>query len=87
MDNLIASGVELMLLGMGTVFVFLSLLVFATTVMSRVIMRLQPSTPNQSNSAVSPAVLPDSSEPTQVPDEELVAVISTAIQKYRSRHK
>jgi len=40
--DLLTQGVELMLVGMGTVFVFLTLLVGATTLMSRVVMRLQP---------------------------------------------
>lgn len=36
------SSIELMLLGMGTVFVFLVLLVIATTAMSAVINKLSP---------------------------------------------
>lgn len=40
--DLLTQGVELMLVGMGTVFVFLTLLVGATTLMSRVVLRLQP---------------------------------------------
>ena len=41
-NELLAQGVELMLVGMGTVFVFLTLLVFATTLMSRLVMHFQP---------------------------------------------
>ncbi len=40
--GLLAQGVELMLVGMGTVFVFLTLLVGATTLMSSIVMRRQP---------------------------------------------
>lgn len=40
--SLISQGVELMLVGMGTVFVFLSLLVLAMTLMSRLVSRLHP---------------------------------------------
>lgn len=36
-DELINQGLELMLLGMGTVFVFLTLLVFTTSFMSKAI--------------------------------------------------
>ncbi len=43
--DLLTQGVELMLVGMGTVFVFLTLLVGATMLMSHVIMRLQPDPP------------------------------------------
>lgn len=40
--NLLIQGVELMLVGMATVFVFLTLLVLATTLMSGLVQRLQP---------------------------------------------
>ncbi len=49
--DLLTQGVELMLVGMGTVFVFLTLLVGATTLMSRVIIRLQPEPPGAEESA------------------------------------
>lgn len=38
--NLLGDGVDLMLIGMGTVFVFLTLLVFAMSLMSRVAVRV-----------------------------------------------
>lgn len=41
--NLINQGLMLMVVGMGTVFVFLTVLVAATTAMSRLIVRLLPS--------------------------------------------
>ncbi|MDB2449060.1 OadG family protein [bacterium] len=44
MSNLMMNGFELMLLGMGTVFVFLTLLVIGTLAMSRLVM-LAPGTP------------------------------------------
>ena len=40
-NSLINEGLELMLVGMGTVFVFLTLLVMVTTLMSRMVMRRQ----------------------------------------------
>ena len=40
-SDLLYQGLELMLVGMGTVVVFLTALVGATALMSRVIMRLQ----------------------------------------------
>ena len=39
---MIEDALELMLAGMGTVFVFLTLLVFATTAMSRLAIKLTP---------------------------------------------
>lgn len=41
-SSLIDRGLDLMLFGMGTVFVFLTVLVFATSVMSKVITRWFP---------------------------------------------
>jgi len=41
-STLLDKGIELMLVGMGTVFVFLTLLVIMMTVMAQVIMRLTP---------------------------------------------
>lgn len=43
-DTLIDQGINLMLFGMGTVFIFLTILVFATTLMSKVVNRLVPET-------------------------------------------
>jgi len=41
-NELINQGLTLMLAGMGTVFVFLTTLVIVTTLMSKILMRLQP---------------------------------------------
>ncbi len=41
--DLIDQGLMLMLVGMGTVFVFLTVLVAVTWLMSRLVVRLQPS--------------------------------------------
>ena len=44
MDNdLISQGLQLMLAGMGTVFVFLTVLVVVTSLMSRIVMRIDTS--------------------------------------------
>lgn len=42
--DLLGQGLGLMLAGMGVVFVFLSVLVGATALMSRIVMRFQPAT-------------------------------------------
>ncbi len=42
MSELLASGVQLMLVGMGTVFSFLTLLVFAMLAMSKLVQRFAP---------------------------------------------
>ena len=42
MSDLVFAGLELMLIGMGTVFTFLTLLVFFSTIMSRVVRQIAP---------------------------------------------
>ncbi len=71
-DNLLAQGIELMLVGMGTVFVFLTALVVATSLMSAMVMRRQP--------PEIPAAPTDAG-----PTEEEVAAIAAAIDQYRRR--
>jgi len=71
-DNLISSGLELMLFGMGTVVVFLSLLVVVTSTMSALVARYAPEE------------TPPPPE-TGVTDPTLVAVITAAIHQHRSR--
>ena len=66
-----SEGVSLMLLGMGTVFVFLSVLVFAVTLMSKLIM------------AWSKTVTV--SEQISVPKNHVAAVIA-AIDSYEKDH-
>lgn len=40
MSELIMEGVDLLIMGMGTVFLFLAILVIGTSIMSQIIMRL-----------------------------------------------
>ncbi|MDJ0910643.1 MAG: OadG family protein [Woeseiaceae bacterium] len=70
--SLLNQGLTLMLAGMGTVFVFLSLLVGAMTIMSTVARRFEPATvpPGAGGSG---------------PSEEEVAAISAAISMHRKR--
>ncbi len=64
-----SEGLSLMLLGMGTVFIFLSVLVFAVTLMSKLIMA----------SSKSVTVL----EQTGVPKDHVAAIVA-AIDLYES---
>ena len=74
MSPLLAKGLELMLMGMGTVFVFLILLVFATTAMSRVVAMF--------------AGAPVESKPAGAgPSEEEVAAITMAVAAHRARNR
>jgi oxaloacetate decarboxylase gamma subunit len=80
-DNLIDQGINLMLFGMGTVFVFLTLLVFATTLMSKVVNRLVPEEVKDADNA--PATSNDTS-PTNINPRTLEA-IKLAIKAHRSK--
>lgn len=75
-ESIISQGLELMLFGMGTVVVFLTLLVIATSVMSALLTRYAPA-PEVDD--IDAAVAPASADAT------LLAVISAAIHKHRSR--
>lgn len=79
-DEIIAQGVELMLYGMGTVVIFLALLVVATAAMSRLLARYLPEVEplpapqRQGTGAASPE-----------PDSHLVAAIAAALHRHRTR--
>lgn len=74
--NLFQQGLELMLFGMGTVFIFLALLVLATGLMSRLVARWVPP------EAPAPAAQPTADSVAK--DKRLQAVIAAAIHRHRS---
>lgn len=76
-SDIVAQGLELMLYGMGSVVVFLALLVVCTTIMSTTVNRLFPE----------PLPVRRASRKTAPveQDEELVAVISAAVHQHRTR--
>jgi len=83
--SLMDQGVELMLFGMGTVLAFLSVLVLSIALMSWVLARFFPvveapniSTPSKKSSP--PGVLGSATD-----NATLVAVISAAIHRHRSK--
>ncbi len=80
MDNLMSEGLNLMVFGMGFVFVFLTLLVFATGAMSKLVARFAPEPEPKPKPAKTAAV----TAPTAGGDE-LVAVMTAAVHQYRSR--
>lgn len=74
--DLLSQGLVLLALGMGTVFIFLTLLVLVTGLMSSLVMKYFPLPPPPAR---------QSAEGRE--DSDLVAVISAAIQAHRSRGK
>ncbi|MDR9467047.1 OadG family transporter subunit [Marinospirillum sp.] len=80
--DLMAEGLNLMLLGMGFVFVFLTVLVIATTVMSKTINRFFPSPEIPTQGGIKGR---KASEPSAGQSSQIVAAISAAIQLHRQR--
>jgi len=70
-EVLLEQGINLMILGMGTVFVFLTALVLATMLMSTVLVRLY----GEDEPAVQHAEV----------SEEVVAAVSATLRHHRSR--
>jgi oxaloacetate decarboxylase gamma subunit len=74
MNELLSSGIELMLVGMGIVFGFLAMLVFVIGGMSKLVQRYFPELNMQH--PVSQAI----------DHEGVVAAISAALQQYRKKY-
>jgi len=77
--DIIQQGMDLMLFGMGAVFIFLALLVAATTAMSNTVQRLIPA------SADAPMSPPQAIVSTAVNDPKLVAIIEDAVRQHRAK--
>ncbi|MGB1239316.1 MAG: OadG family protein [Pseudomonadales bacterium] len=80
MESLISQGFSLMIYGMGFVFVFLTLLVGITKLMSKVAVKFEPEAIPQAKprSKAAPAGQPSQN------NDELVAVMTAAVHKFRS---
>ena len=76
MNDLVFEGLTLMLLGMGTVFVFLTLLVFTTQFMSVLVSRFA--------SEPLPAVS-ESATSTVSTDPHLLRVLTVAMETYKKK--
>ncbi len=73
MDELMAQGLQLMALGMGTVFVFLTLLIGVISLVSHIIQKYDMEAENAVGAA-------------QSGHDDLLEVISAAVQQYRADH-
>lgn len=78
-SNLLFDGVNLMLLGMGSVFVFLTVLVLTMSGVSRLIIAI-----SGDDLYSDPQAHPLPAEPEKEHDE-IIAVISAAISRYRNK--
>ncbi len=79
MTELIGSGVELMLVGMGIVFVFLAMLVVAINTMASLVQRFFPEPP--AAAVVVPVTTANKT------DKATIAAISAAVHQYRSKNQ
>jgi len=71
--ELLGQGLQLMVIGMGVVFLFLGLLVAMVTVISRIIQHIEAKITGPVGVATTP-------------EDDLLEVITTAVQRYRSDH-
>ncbi len=83
MSQLMSEGVDLMLFGMGFVFVFLALLVVSTGLMSALVRKYEPAPVAQPARKAKKAAA--GADPAS--DPVLLAVIQEAINQHRARRK
>lgn len=77
-----SQAADLMIAGMGFVFAFLVVLVFATLLMSKIIARFMP--PEPATPVRTPRAKPSAPESV---DPDTAEAIKKAIAQFRSRHK
>ncbi|MDJ0880232.1 MAG: OadG family transporter subunit [Gammaproteobacteria bacterium] len=83
LQPLIIASAQLMLIGMGTVFIILTMLIFLIGLVSK----LLPAEEYQPVTTRTPVSTAASTTAATEQDAELVAVISAAIKLYKKRHK
>jgi oxaloacetate decarboxylase gamma subunit len=79
MNEMMSSGVELMIIGMGIVFAFLAMLIVMVNLMTFVIQRFFPEHPMI-------ATTPASASTTHT-DAGIIAAITAAVHQYRKKNK
>lgn len=79
-SQLLLEGVDLMLMGMGSVFFFLALLILCIRLMARVVGRFAPAQHVRESSAPTPVKLAG-----QEPGPDIVAAIQLALHQHRVR--
>ena len=78
MTELMSKGIELMLAGMGIVFLFLTMLVLAINMLSSLIERFFPEAPNLVGTATTTS---------SGIDKNTIAAITAAVHQHRNKYK
>lgn len=86
-DDLLSEGLTLMALGVGFVFVFLTLLVLITSLMSWVIRRYFPQPQRESHVQAQPRADADLATSSPMEDTTLMAVIGAAVHRHRKHRR
>jgi oxaloacetate decarboxylase gamma subunit len=82
----LATGIEIMFMGMGAVFAFLGMLVWVTNLTSSLVQRYAPETsPSTGTARTGTAAAPAGQASTATPRQ--LAAIRAAVAQYRARHK
>ena len=77
MAEMMSSGVELMFAGMGIVFLFLTMLVYAVNIMSAIVQRFLPDVPLSGiSTSLSTGI-----------DKSVIAAITAAVHQHRRQQK
>ena len=82
-ESIMTQALELLVIGMGFVFVFFDCVGLCHQGMSALVVKYAPPPPPRT----APAKVPASPKNTGMDDATLKAVISAAVNKYRSEHK
>ena len=82
LQPLIAESAQLLLIGMGTVFIILVMMIFLINLMSKWLPEEVVDTPPHEQRSV-----PAASQAQAGNQNELIAVVSSAINAYRNKHK
>ena len=82
-ESLTLEALKFMILGMSVVFVFLSILIFLLNIQSKLINRFFAPVTKKTASIQTPAS--QKSQTNQVIEEEIVAVITAAVKRFREK--
>ncbi|MCK4494174.1 MAG: OadG family protein [Methylococcales bacterium] len=77
MNEMMSTGVEIMLVGMGSVFSFLGMLIVAVNLMATTIQRFFPDTTPE---------LAKKNRAETVIDTKVIAAVTSAVHQYRVKH-